>query len=83
MIGLLTKGKVPEGIIYRTNNISTLEEKNLVLFISIVAEEFTDLKDIFKKSKKKDPTKESSKGGHEVFDKFSDFSFVLVNCPTR
>ena len=57
MIGLLTKGRVPERIVYRTNNISTLEEKNIALFISIVSEEFKDLEDIFKKSKKKDPSK--------------------------
>ena len=40
MIGLVTKSRVPEGVVYRTNNISTLEEKNLALFIKIVAEEF-------------------------------------------
>ena len=80
MIGLLTKGKVPEGIIYRTNNISTLEEKNLVLFIKIVTEEFKDskdLKDIFKRGIK-GKKKESAKGNHDVFNKFSDFSFVLT-----
>ena len=80
MIGLLTKGKVPEGIFYRTNNISTLEEKNLVLFIKIVTEEFKDskdLKDIFKRGIK-GKKKESAKGNHDVFNKFSDFSFVLT-----
>ena len=80
IIGLLTKGRVPEGIVYRTNNISTLEEKNLVLFIKIVAEEFEGdkvMKDIFKKGIK-GKEKESAKGNHEVFNKFSDFSFVLT-----
>ena len=74
MIGLVTKSRVPEGVVYRTNNISTLEEKNLALFIKIVAEEFgesdKDLKDIFKKpeekKKRKNSTTESPKGSHEI-----------------
>ena len=86
MIGLVTKSRVPEGVVYRTNNISTLEEKNLALFIKIVAEEFgesdKDLKDIFKKpeekKKRKNSTTESRKGSHEIFNKFADFSFVLT-----
>ena len=86
MIGLVTKGRVPEGVFFWTNNISTLEEKNLALFIKIVAEEFgesdKDLKDIFKKpdekKKRKKSTTECPKGGHEIFNKFADFSFVLT-----
>ena len=77
MIGLLTRGRVPEGIVYQTNNISTLEEKNLDIFIQIVAEEFKgnkDLKDIFKKGIK-EKENESAKGSIQVFNKFRDFSF--------
>ena len=68
MIGLLTKGRVPEGIIYETNNMSVLEEKNLLLFIKIVAEEFADtkdLKDIFKKPVGKGTKMEAPELRHE------------------
>ena len=36
LIGLLTTGQVLVGIIYRPNNITTLEEKNISLFLSHV-----------------------------------------------
>ena len=39
MIGLLTKGSIPEGVIYSPNNIFALEEKNISLFIRVVEEE--------------------------------------------
>ena len=64
MIGLLTRQRVLDGIIYRPNNISTLEEKNVSLFINFVETEFK-VKSIF--------------GAHGplVFHKFSDFFLVL------
>ena len=34
MIGLLTTGSIPEGIIYSPNNVFALEEKNISLFLS-------------------------------------------------
>ena len=39
MIGLLTTGQVLAGIIYRPNNITTLEEKNIGLFLGHVEKE--------------------------------------------
>ena len=81
MIGLLTKGRVPEGIIYETNNMSALEEKNLLLFIKIVEEEFADTKDlkhIFKKPVGKGTKMEAPELRHEIFTEFSDFGVVLT-----
>ena len=64
MIGLLTKGKVPEGIVYRPNNISTLEEKNITLFLTHVEKEL-NLYKLFEKH------------GNQVFQKFANFYVVL------
>ena len=65
MIGLLTKGLVPEGIIFGSNNISALEEENVALFMKIAIGEFPDMQDLFR-------TKKS-----EVFSNFRDFNSVL------
>ena len=64
MIGLLVKQRVLDGIIYRPNNISSLEEKNVSLFISFVETEFK-VKSIF------------GAHGPQVFHKFADFFVVL------
>ena len=64
VIGLITMWNVPEMITYRTNNVSTLEEKNIRLFINIVEKELK-LKNIFGKRKE------------EVFRKFTDFHVVI------
>ena len=40
MIGLIAQGRVLDGVIYRANNISCLEEKNVSLFLSFVESEF-------------------------------------------
>eukprot|EP00092_Neocalanus_flemingeri_P028121 GFUD01030541.1.p1 GENE.GFUD01030541.1~~GFUD01030541.1.p1 ORF type:complete len:1184 (-),score=262.71 GFUD01030541.1:2327-5611(-) len=53
-----------EGITYRTNNVSTLEEKNIRLFINY-AEKELKIKDIFGKLKE------------GVFRKFIDFHIVI------
>eukprot|EP00092_Neocalanus_flemingeri_P026485 GFUD01028707.1.p1 GENE.GFUD01028707.1~~GFUD01028707.1.p1 ORF type:complete len:1203 (-),score=297.06 GFUD01028707.1:58-3408(-) len=53
-----------EGITYRTNNVSTLEEKNIRLFINYVENEFK-IKDVFGKLKE------------GVFRKFIDFHIVI------
>ena len=36
LIGLLTQDRVLEGIVYRTQNIAALEEKNIALFLNTV-----------------------------------------------
>ena len=41
IIGLITIKQVLQGITYRTNNISNLEEKNVKLFISYVEKELS------------------------------------------
>ena len=46
MLGLVTQGQILVGITYRTNNISSLEEKNIKLFIEH-AEKDLDIKNIF------------------------------------
>ena len=48
MMGLLTTGQVLAGIIYRPNNITTLEEKNISLFLGHVEKEL-GLRDLFGK----------------------------------
>ena len=65
MIGLLTTGKILAGIIYRPNNITTLEEKNISLFLGHVEEEL-GLGDLFGKE-----------NGSQVLHKFSNFHIVL------
>ena len=64
MVGLLVKQRVLDGVIYRPNNISCLEENNLNLFINFVETEFK-VKDIF------------GVHGTKVFHKFSNFFVVL------
>ena len=64
MIGLLARQRVLDGIIYRPNNISSLEEKNVSLFISFVETEFK-IKNIF------------GAHGPQIFHKFADFFVVL------
>ena len=64
MIGLVSQGRVLEGIVYRPNNISALEEKNLTLFLRHVNEEI-GLMDIF------------GGLGSKVFQKFSNFYVTL------
>ena len=64
MIGLLTRQRVLDGIIYRPNNISSLEEKNVSLFINFVETEFK-MKSIF------------GAHGPQVFHKFANFFVVL------
>ena len=39
VIGLLTLGQVPDEVLYRTNSVSTLEEKNVQLFLKVVREQ--------------------------------------------
>ena len=63
IIGLLTTGSVPEGILYRTNCISTLEEKNVKKFLDIV-KEYLKIKDVF------------GKEGEKIFKDFSNFHKV-------
>ena len=60
MIGLVARGRVLEGIVYRPNNISSLEEKNVSLFIIFVETEF-NVKSIF------------GAHGSQVFHKFANF----------
>ena len=64
VIGIVTKGYIPDGIVYRTNNISTLEEKNIYLFIDEVEKQLK-IKNIFGKLKE------------QVLRKYSDFHAVL------
>ena len=64
MIGLLTRQRVLDGIIYRPNNISSREEKNVGLFINFVEAEF-QIKHIF------------GAHGPKVFHKFTNFFVVL------
>ena len=64
MIGLLTRQRVLDGIIYRPNNISSLEEKNVSLFINFVETEFK-VKSIF------------GAHGPQVFHKVANFFVVL------
>ena len=65
MIGVVTQGKVLDGIVYRANNIALLEEKNVALFISFV-EQKLKLPQVF--------------GGHgsKVFQKFATFYVALL-----
>eukprot|EP00092_Neocalanus_flemingeri_P013360 GFUD01014404.1.p1 GENE.GFUD01014404.1~~GFUD01014404.1.p1 ORF type:complete len:1194 (+),score=272.25 GFUD01014404.1:67-3648(+) len=64
VIGLITSKHVLEGITYRTNNISNLEEKNVKLFISYVERELK-LQNIF------------GSRNEQVFRKFESFYKVL------
>ena len=66
-IGLIVNGKVPEGIIYETNNIPALEQENLALFLKIVTKEFPKFK----------PKKGNSKEIREGFSKFHLFNLAL------
>jgi len=66
MIGLVTKGQVLEGITYRTNNISTLEEKNISLFLDHVVSHVGLKRDKLFKNKEE-----------RVFRLFADFHLVL------
>merc|ERR1711962_257305 len=69
MIGVVTKGTVLENITYRTNNISTLEEKNIGLFLTHVAtHDSLQLKreNVFKGQNEK------------VFHKFENFHIALA-----
>ena len=65
MIGVVTQGKVLGGIVYRANNITALEEKNVALFLSFV-EQKLGLPQVF--------------GGHgsKVFQKFATFYVALL-----
>ena len=65
MIGLVTTGQVLQGIIYRPNNISTLEEKNISLFLSHVEKELK-LSDLF-----------GRENGSQALHKFSNFHIVI------
>ena len=38
MISLVNQGQVMEGIVYRPNNITALEEKNITLFLKYIEE---------------------------------------------
>ena len=69
MIGLVARGRVLEGIVYRPNNISSLEEKNVSLFINFVETEFK-VKSIF------------GAHGSQVFHKFANFWVVLNGLAT-
>ena len=65
MLGLVTQGQILVGITYRTNNISSLEEKNIKLFIEH-AEKDLDIKNIF------------GPKGEKVFREFEDFHAVMT-----
>ena len=65
MIGLVTTGQVLQGIVYRPNNISTLEEKNISLFLSHVEKELK-LSDLF-----------GRENGSQALHKFSNFHIVI------
>ena len=69
MIGLVARGRVLEGIVYRPNNISSLEEKNVSLFINFAETEFK-VKSIF------------GAHGPQVFHKFANFWVVLNGLAT-
>ena len=69
MIGLVARGRVLEGIVYRPNNISSLEEKNVSLFINFAETEFK-VKSIF------------GAHGSQVFHKFANFWVVLNGLAT-
>ena len=65
MIGLVTQGQVLQGIVYRPNNISTLEEKNISLFLSHVEKELK-LSDLF-----------GRENGSQILQTFANFHIVL------
>ena len=65
MIGLVTTGQVLQGIVYRPNNISTLEEKNISRFLSHVEKELK-LSDLF-----------GRKNGSQILQTFANFHIVL------
>ena len=65
MIGFLTTGQVLAGITYGPNNISTLEEKNISLFLGHVEKEL-GLQNLF-----------GRENGSQVLHKFSNFHIVL------
>ena len=69
MIGLVARGRVLEGIVYWPNNISSLEEKNVSLFINCAETEFK-VKSIF------------GAHGPQVFHKFANFWVVLNGLAT-
>ena len=62
---MLTVGSVPEGILYRTNCLSTLEEKNIQKFLDIVKEELK-IKNVF------------GKDGEKIFKDFQNFHKVRL-----
>ena len=65
MVGVITQGRVLDGIVYRANNIAALEEKNIALFLSFVDQKL-GLPQVF--------------GGHgsKVFQKFATFYVALL-----
>ena len=65
MAGLITQNQIPEDIVYQTNNLSVLEEKNIGIFLSIIVKEF-GLPALFKPKNNK------------IFQTFSDFSVALT-----
>ena len=69
IIGLLTRGSVPDGIYYRTNNVPTIEGRNVQLFIDLV-QETLKIEDVFGKEE-----------GQKVFKHFHDFHLVLRDRP--
>ena len=64
MIGLLVTGRVLDGIVYRSSNISILEEKNVGLFVNFVEKELR-LESIF------------GALGTNVFNSFANFYVAL------
>ena len=64
MISLVNQGQVMEGIVYRPNNITALEEKNITLFLKYI-EEKIKLTALF------------GGLGSTVFQKFANFYVVL------
>ena len=64
MIGLLVTGCVPDGIVYRSSNISILEEKNVSLFVNFAEKELR-LESIF------------GAFGSNVFNSFANFYIAL------
>ena len=64
MIGLVSQGQVMEGIVYRPNNITALEEKNITLFLKYIEERFK-LTAVF------------GGLGSTVFQKFANFYVAL------
>ena len=65
MIGVVTEKRILDGIVYRVNNIATLEEKNISLFLNVV-EQKLGLPRVF--------------GGHgsKVLQKFATFYVALL-----